>query len=391
MMLGMAKADGKSGEARVLTINAGSSSVKFALYSCDDPPARLDAGKIERLDPSDHAGAAQQFVRAIGQRLGAELPLCGIGHRVVHGGVRLTEQRIIDHAVLAELKGAVQLDLAHLPREIALIEALARQYPRVPQVACLDTAFFRHLPRVAQLLPIPRRFIDAGVRRLGFHGLSYTYLMEELRRVAGAEAASGRVILAHLGSGASMAALRHGKPIDTSMAFTPTAGIVMGTRPGDLDPGLIVHMMRSERLSFDAIDKLLNTNCGLAGVSDTSADMRDLVARRGADPRAAEAVELFCYQARKFIGAYAAAMGGLDSLVFAGGIGENSPEVRDEICRGLEFLGLRINAAGNASSASQISTDDSRVSVRVIRTDEELVIARTVLQLTSARETRRTS
>jgi acetate kinase len=385
------KSDGKSADAPVLTINAGSSSVKFALYTSDQPPARLDSGKIERLDPSDHTGAAQQFVNEIGRRLGADLPLRGIGHRVVHGGVKLTEHRIIDEQVLAELKDAVQLDRAHLPREIALIEALARRYPRVPQVACLDTAFFGDLPRVAQLLPIPRRFIDAGVRRLGFHGLSYTYLMEELRRVVSANIAGGRVILAHLGSGASMAAVRNGKPVDTSMALTPTAGLVMGTRPGDLDPGLVVHLMRSDRLSPDAMDELLNSRCGMAGVSDTSADMRDLMAKRGTDPRAAEAVELFCYQARKFVGAYAAAMGGLDALVFAGGIGENSPEVRGEICQGLDFFGLRIDAARNASRASQISTDDSRVSVRVIRTDEELVIARTVLQLIDAAETRRTS
>ena len=229
--------------------------------------------------------------------------IAAVGHRVVHGGLDLLDHQRITPAVLAELKKNVPLDLAHLPREIALIESFQNRFPAVPHVACFDTAFHRDMPRVAKLLPIPRVHLDAGVRRFGFHGLSYTYLLEELRRIAPA-AAEGRVIFAHLGSGASLAALHRGKPVDTTMAFTPTAGLVMATRPGDLDPGLLLHLMRIGNLSIDQADDLINTKCGLLGVSETSTDMRDLVARRAADPRAAEAVALFCYQVKKFIGGY---------------------------------------------------------------------------------------
>jgi len=270
------------------------------------------------------------------------------------------------------------LDLAHLPREIAMIEAFEAHFPSVRQVACFDTAFHRDLPRVAQLLPIPRRYDRAGVRRLGFHGLSYTYLMEELGRLG---ADGGRIVLAHLGSGASMAAVKDGRPVDTSMAFTAMAGLVMGTRCGDLDPGFLVYLMREEKLGADQIDDFISKQCGLLGVSETSPDMHELIGRRTTDTRAAEAVELFCYQARKQIGAYAAALDGLDSLVFAGGIGEHSPEVRSEICLGLGFLGVEIDPDANAANSVLISTSDSRVSVRVIPTDEEIVIARIVLRL----------
>jgi acetate kinase len=282
--------------------------------------------------------------------------------------------------VIAELKSAEPLDLAHLPREIALIEAFGKAFVDVPQVACFDTAFHRHLPRVAQLLPIPRKYSDGGVRRFGFHGLSYSYLMSELARIAKPQAA-GRVILAHLGSGASMAAVRGGEPIDTTMAFTPTAGLVMGTRPGDLDPGLLVYLSRIEKWTPDQMDDFLNSRCGLLGVSQTSADMQDLQKREANDPRAAEAVELFCYQARKWIGALAGALGGLDTLIFSGGIGEHAPEIRRRICEGLEFLGLRLDARLNSDVAPLISTPQSSVAVRVIPTDEEIVIARIVREL----------
>jgi acetate kinase len=238
------------------------------------------------------------------------------------------------------------------------------------------------MPRVAKLLPIPRRYDEAGIRRMGFHGLSYTFLIDELRRLAGDQIANGRVILAHLGSGASMTAMNGGRPIDTSMGFTPTAGLVMGTRPGDLDPGLLLYLMREEKLSPEQMDDFINRQCGLAGVSMTGSDMRNLIARRDSDIRAVEAVDLFCYQARKWIGSFAAAIGGLDTLVFSGGIGEHSPEVREAICRHLEFLGVSIDATRNVKSAGIISKDDNRVVVRVIPTDEEIVIARAILQLT---------
>jgi acetate kinase len=271
--------------------------------------------------------------------------------------------------------------LAHLPREISLIEALRDSFPSLPQVACFDTAFHRDLPRVSSMLPVPRHYFDSGVRRFGFHGLSFTYLMGQLAAVAGRDVANGRVVLAHLGSGASMAAVRGGKPIDTTMAFTPTAGLVMGTRPGDLDPGLLVYLMRLESFSPDQMDEFISRKCGLIGISETGSDMRDLLQHRGEDQRAADAVNIFCYQAKKFVAALSGAMGGLDTLVFSAGIGENSPEARAGICDGLDFMGVSLDPQRNAAGAAIISTDRSRVTVRVIPTDEELVIARAVYSL----------
>jgi len=236
------------------------------------------------------------------------------------------------------------------------------------------------MPRVARLLPIPRRYDAQGVRRYGFHGLSCAYLMEELARVESVEQAQGRVILAHLGNGASITAVLAGKSMDTSMSFTPTAGLPMSTRTGDLDPGLEWYLARTEQMTAKQFNHMVNHESGLLGVSEISADIRDLLAQETEDVRAAEAVELFCYQAKKQIGAYAAALGGLDTLVFAGGIGENAAVVRSRICQGLDFLGIGLDESRNAAHADQISSDGGRVSVRIIRTDEELIIARSVCQ-----------
>jgi acetate kinase len=237
------------------------------------------------------------------------------------------------------------------------------------------------MPRVAKLLPIPRRFDAKGVQRYGFHGLSYAYLIEELTRLGDPAAAKGRVILAHLGNGASLAAVRDGKSIDTSMGFTPTAGLVMSTRSGDLDPGLAPYLARTEKMTTQQFYEMVNHKSGLLGISETSSDMRDLCAIEATDVRAAEAVALFCYQAKKWIGSFAAALGGLDTLVFAGGIGENAALIRTHICEGLGFLGIEIHKSRNAENAAVISNDTSRVTVRVIRTDEELMIARSVCRL----------
>jgi acetate kinase len=256
-------------------------------------------------------------------------------------------------------------------------------------VACFDTAFHRTMPRVAKLLPIPRRYGAKGVERYGFHGLSFAYLMEELARVD-RPATKGRVILAHLGSGASLAAVRHGKSIDTSMGFTPTAGLVMSTRTGDLDPGLVYYLARADRMSAAQFHQIVNHKSGLLGVSGTSADLRDLLAREAVDVRAAEALTLFCYQAKKWIGSFAAALGGLDALVFAGGIGENSPDIRERICDGLGFLGIGLNRQRNAKNAALISPDAERVRVRVIRTNEELMIARSVTRVLKLGSTSKT-
>jgi acetate kinase len=295
--------------------------------------------------------------------------------------MRHSEPERVTAKLLTELRRLTPYDPEHLPREIALIEAVRARHPRLPQVACFDTAFHRTMPAVARLLPIPRRYAARGVQRYGFHGLSYSYLLAELARLGDAAAVRGRVILAHLGSGASLAAVRDGRSIDTSMGFTPAAGLVMSTRSGDLDPGLMAFLARTERMTPAQFDRMVNHESGLLGVSGTSSDVRDLLARETQDARAADALALFCYQAKKWIGAYAAALGGLDTLVFAGGIGENAPVLRARICHGLGFLGVAVDSTRNAKSAALISTDASRVAVRVIRTDEELMIARSAARV----------
>jgi acetate kinase len=300
---------------------------------------------------------------------------------VVHGGSKYSKPQRITAEMVEELHQLSPFDPEHLPEEILLTEAFHRRFPDLPQVACFDTAFHHDLPRVARLLPIPRRYEAQGVRRYGFHGLSYSFLMGELARLGDPTASTGRVILAHLGNGASMAAVRDGKSIDTSMGFTPAAGLVMSTRSGDLDPGLLWYLARTEKMSTKQFNEMINHESGLLGISETSSDLRDLLAREADDVRAAEAVALFCYQAKKWIGSFAAALGGLDTLVFAGGIGENAPLLRARICEGLGFLGIELNERRNAQTAGVISTDASRVAVRVIRTDEEQMIAETVCRL----------
>jgi acetate kinase len=390
----------------ILTINAGSSSIKFAVYRAGEPLQRTLHGKVDRIglpgttltfnspagngearraiEAADHKSAAGFLIEWLEARIGFA-QLRAVGHRVVHG-MNYTEPQRVTRELLDELHRIGPYDPDHLPQEIELIEAFERHAGKLPQVACFDTAFHRGMPRVARLLPIPRRFDAMGVQRYGFHGLSYAFLMEELARVAGAKAAQGRVILAHLGNGASLAAVRDGKSIDTSMGFTPAAGLPMGTRPGDLDPGVAWYMMRCENLTAEQFNRVINHECGLLGVSGTSSDMRDLLDRQAGDVCAAEAVELFCYQTRKWIGAFAAALGGIETLVFAGGIGENTGEVRARICNGLGFLGIQLDEARNAGNAAVISTDAGKATVRVMRTDEELMIARAVWRLLSEEE-----
>ncbi|HTF16280.1 MAG TPA: acetate/propionate family kinase [Burkholderiales bacterium] len=392
----------------ILTINSGSSSIRFAVYEAGEPPRRRLDGKIDRIglngtnltvnDPAvkpqvprrlgaaDHRKAAG-FLMDWLQAQPVFASVKAAGHRVVHG-MKHSEPQRVTARLLAELHRITPYAPEHLPRGIALIEAFLRRHPKLPQVACFDTAFHRSMPKVAKLLPIPRRYTAKGVERYGFHGLSYAYLMEELGRLDPA-AAKGRVILAHLGNGASLAAVREGKSIDTSMGFTPTAGLVMSTRTGDLDPGLLYYLARTERMTAARLQRMVNHESGLLGVSGTSSDLRDLLARERGDVRAAEAVALYCYQAKKWIGSFAAALGGLDTLVFAGGTGENAPLVRERICDGLGFLGIELSRKRNAKNAPLVSPDDGRVKVRVIRTDEELMIAKSVtrvLDLSSIQE-----
>ncbi len=347
----------------ILTINGGSSTVKYAGYS-EGNSAPVFKGKVE--------GRGEGLIERLKEEIDAQKVL-GIGHRVVHGGLKIQDHVVIDEKVMAELRAAVPLDLAHLPGEIELIEAMGKAFAGVPQVACLDTAIFKDLPTVAKIWPIPRKYYEAGIRRLGFHGLSYTYLMGQLGQDR------GKIIFAHLGNGASMAAVSNQEVVDTSMGLTPLGGLVMGTRPGDLDPGLVVHLMRVQKMTPQQMEEFLSKECGLKGIAGLS-DMRTLLAVRDRDKRAAEAVKIFCRQAKKFIGAYAAAMGGLDTLVFSGGIGENSPQVRGEICAGLEFLGIEIDEQLNTKNAAEISKN-GRVKVLVIPTDEERVMAEIVWQM----------
>ena len=392
----------------VLTLNGGSSSIKFAVYelgAVGGAPPRGLSGQLDRIGqpgarltvraaggapPSsqpvaaaDQAAAGHFLVDWLAQQP-ALATVRAVGHRIVFGGAAHQAPEVVTPALLTDLKQLIAYDPDHLPTAIALIEAVAARYPQLRQVACFDTAFHQHLPRVAQQLPLPRRFEGRGLRRYGFHGLSYAYLLEELARQAGPAAARGRVMLAHLGSGASLAAVLGGQSQDTSMGFTPAAGLMMGTRPGDLDPGIAAYLLQAERLTASQLNHLLNHESGLLGVSETSADMRQLLAAEATDVRAAEAVELFCYQARKWVGAYAAVLGGLDTLVFAGGIGEHAAEVRARICQGLEFLGIELDAGRNAAHAGLISAASSRVAVRVIPTDEAAHMAQQVRQLLRA-------
>lgn len=386
---------------RVLSINGGSSSIKCTLYAVE--PLRVvlratverighgTAGfawidavgrreELSRIGSLDHAAAAAFLLDWLERQAGLG-SIGAAGHRIVMGGPRYRTALRVTPELIAELRRIATYAPEHLPSEIDLLELFARRAPHMVQVACFDTTFHRDMPRVARLFALPRRLQAGGVERHGFHGLSYAYLVEELARVAGRAAALGRVVLAHLGNGASLAAVRGGRSLDTSMGFTPAAGIPMSTRSGDLDPGLVRYLAHAEHMTAERFDVLVNRESGLLGVSETSGDVRDLLAREAQDERAAEALALFCYQAKKCIGAYAAALGGLETLVFSGGIGEHAPEIRRRICDGLQFLGLELDVERNAAGAAVISAPSSRVVARVIRTDEEIMIAKTVLEV----------
>jgi acetate kinase len=386
----------------VLTINGGSSSIKFALFQSGDSLIQKLEGKIEGIglskghftikglektdnfsravDAPDHAAAVNLLMDWIQKRF-ADGELASIGHRIVHGGAKHWEPERITKEMLHDLHQLSPFDPDHLPEEILLAEAFHHRFPELTQIACFDTAFHHDMPRVALLLPVPRRYEAIGVRRYGFHGLSCSFLMEELARIEGVAVAQGRVIIAHLGSGASLTAVQGGKSMDTSMGLTPAAGIPMSTRSGDLDPGLAWYLARTEQVTAEEFLHMVNHESGLLGISETSSDMQELLAHEAQDLRAAEAVAVFCYQAKKWIGGYAAALGGLETLIFAGGIGENAPPIRSRICEGLGFLGIALDESLNEVNAEVISSGSSLVTVRVIKTNEELMIARSVCQL----------
>ncbi len=382
--------------SRLLTLNTGSSSLKAALYGASpDAPPELRAtaerigregGKLTITDAEgailfeiqrelpDHDAAVQALLAWLHTQHGAGA-FGAVGHRIVHGGSDHREPERVTPALLTALKRLVPIDPDHLPQAIGAIEAVTHAAPQMPQVACFDTAFHRHMPPVARRYALPREYEAAGVVRFGFHGLSYEYIMDALHTESPA-AARGRVVIAHLGNGASMVAVRDGIGIETTMGFTPTGGLVMGTRTGDLDPGVLLYLLHERGMTADAISTLVNKEGGMLGVSGTSGDMRDLLDREAADPHAADAVALFCYTAKKHLGALVAALGGLDTLIFTGGIGEHAAPVRERICAGLAFLGITLDPHRNATGAAIISPDDTPVVVRVMPTDEDAMIAR---------------
>jgi acetate kinase len=382
----------------ILTINGGSSSIKFALFRAHDLSLVLSGGidrighphatlRVKGADPADnfsrevrtpdHRSALAVLMVWIKEH-GVHDGLIAVGHRMVNGGPRYSEPIRVTPELVEELFKLCPFDPEHMPMELLIVDAFHRQFPDLPQVACFDTAFHHGLPRVARMLPIPRGYEAKGVRRYGFHGISYAFLMEELARLVGGAGAAGRIILAHLGNGASLTAVYEGKSLDTSMGFTPASGVPMGTRAGDLDPGLALYLEKTEGLDIKGFHTMVNFNSGLLGLSETSSDMRDLLKLEAKDERAAGAVDLFCYQVKKCIGAYAAALGGLDILVFSAGIGENCPSVRERICGGLKFLGIELDEKLNLANEKVISAASGRVKVFVIHTDEELMIAKRV-------------
>ncbi len=376
----------------ILALNSGSSSLKFAVYEFDGARERLllrgeaenigapsghlwlrtadGSSIVDQLRPiSDHQTAVQIALDEL--KKGKYPSPAAIGHRVVNGG-RLSAPQKITPQILTDLRNLVPLAPLHLPAEIKIMEAVASQAPQIPQVACFDTAFHRRLPELAQRFPLPRKLFDEGLRRYGFHGLSYEYVLQEL----GSAAKGQGLVIAHLGNGCSLAAVRDGSPVDTSMGLTPTGGVMMGTRTGDLDPGVLIYLLREKGYDAARLERLVDAESGLLGVSELASDMKTLLAKRDSDARAAEAVAMFCRSIRKEIGAFAAVLGGLDILVFTGGIGERAPAVRDEICRDLGHLGVRLDPVRNNAEEDIISAAQSACLVRVVATNEELMIAR---------------
>jgi acetate kinase len=377
-------------EQNILCLNGGSSSLKFAVYEVSDAgEERIFSGAIEAIGAqagrawlragdkvlSDQSGSFPDHTEAV-KTMFAALKAQGVttleaaGHRIVHGGPKFTAPQLIDAHLKGALKELIPFAPLHLPNQVAMIEAVEAHFPDLPQVACFDTAFHSGMPEVAQRFALPQKLWEQGIRRYGFHGLSYEYVVNKLGRELGR-----RAIIAHLGNGASMVALKGGLPMDTSMGLTPTGGFMMGTRSGDLDPGVLMHLLKAG-YSADRLEELVDHKAGLLGVSGQSSDMKALLEKSHVDSAARLAVQMFAYQVCKFIGAYAAVLNGLDTLVFTGGIGERAAEVRVKICLGLEHLGVVLDTRANHQNAEVISLPASKCTVRVVQTDEDLMIVR---------------
>lgn len=378
----------------ILVVNCGSSSIKFALYEMADISLRIKgtlkgigkenghfsaAGATGKVitDESVHLPNNQEaFGHLLGwlRYIGYEKQLYAISHRIVQGGLHHSAPERITEKLLANLEQLIPMAPLHLPPELEAIRFFQQQYSDIIQVACFDTAFHNTMPRAARHYPLPQALTREGVIRYGFHGLSYNYIVHTLQP-------AGKTIIAHLGNGASMAAINGQQSIDTTMGFTPAGGLVMGTRPGDLDPGVLLYLLQQKKLSPDQLHQLLNSQSGLLGVSGLAADMQQLLEAAPENPQAAEAIELFCYQARKHLGAMAAAMGGLQTLVFTGGIGQHLPAIRAGICHNMAFLGIVLDETRNQENAAVISHRASPVTIRIVPTDEEWMIAHYTAQL----------
>ena len=379
----------------ILVINSGSSSIKFGVYKNDALHAALLSGEIENIGmadatlnylnnetktPStvavpagDHISVTHFLIDWLAKQIDFE-NVIAIGHRVVHG-MQYTEPQKVTTQLLAQLKSIRTIDPDHLPAEIELMEIFINKFQNIAQVACFDTSFHAVMPDMAKLLAIPYQYRVKGMQRYGFHGLSYTYLLQQLEKEYGRQVAKSKIIMAHLGSGASLAAINNGLPVDTTMGFTPASGLPMSTRTGDIDPGALLYLMKTTGMNVQAANQFINHQAGLLGISGTTGDMRELLKMQITDNHAAEAVEFFCYQAKKIIGSFTAILGGLDTLVFSGGIGQHQAEIRKRICNGLQFMGIELSQQLNGESAAIISTPLSAVTVYVIPTNEELMIA----------------
>lgn len=372
-------------DLNLLAVNTGSSSLKLSVYRVGETETSTFTANVDRIGASripDHRAA----LRILLERIDKETPgsvFDGVGHRIVLGDRRCIEHQLITPPLFAAFEELIPSAPDHLPQVIDTIKAIAEIYPNVPQAACSDSAFHSRMPWVSQMYALPRRLLERGILRYGFHGLSCEYILHVLASIDAA-GANGRVIIAHLGNGSSVTAVDQGQSIDTSMGFTPIAGLVMGTRSGDVDPGVLLYLMNRDQMTFSTLNSLLNKESGLLGISGYSGDMRDLLERESNDSRCAEAIAIFCYHVRKFVGAYIAALGGLDTVVFTGGIGEHSAVVRERICAGLNCFGITLDADANRNDAAVISTRSSAASVRVIRTNEDLMIARHTSRIIAA-------
>jgi len=389
-----------SAQTTILTVNSGSSSIKLVLFSAETLKRILEISvanigqrnamitlettpnqkHTQDIQADNHEEAIVAMLDRIADQLSPD-ELLAIGHRIVHGGQKYDKPIAITAGVVENLKHIAPFDPEHMKTAIGLINTFRHRFPQTTQVACFDTAFYKNMPPVARLLPLPRKFEALGLRRYGFHGLSYEYLLQRFRERAGGTAMNGRVILAHLGSGASLTAVKNGKPLDTTMSFTPASGVPMSTRAGDLDPGIVAFLHERTGMTIEEFNHMVHFESGLLGISGTSADMELLIRESTHSQHAADAVNLFCYQIRKTIGSFAAVLGGLDSLIFAGGMGENAPIIRENVCEGLEYLGIKLDAQRNMNHEFLISGDDSTVGVHVIHTDEAAVIAERTRQI----------